>query len=272
MTSEARDLALLGGQPIKLFRFLRQNTTWCYTNADQPITINGNTYLPEGIDHSNVTDGGDKVSITITMPKTAAVVENWWPYPPADPIAVAIWTQHAGEDDWLVDWIGNVISAQFDDTTITLTSEPTQQRARRGGAQRICQSNCDLLHYSQGRGQCGVDKAQYALPSQLLTVNGLTLTADAFGTLPNGRLAGGWIEWTRADGIVESCSTAGHSGSTIVLLYGGDSLSPGLNVTAYPGCAQTWDDCTYYNNTARFGGELYLPGRNYYDGNFVGLN
>lgn len=104
----------------------------------------------------------------------------------------------------------------------------------------------------------------------LTAVSGLSLTATAFATLPSGRLAGGYIEWTRAsDGLVEFRSIKGHSGSDITLDYGGLDLAVGLQLRAYPGCAHTWADCGYYENRGNYGGDLWMPVKSPFDGNPV---
>lgn len=103
----------------------------------------------------------------------------------------------------------------------------------------------------------------------LTSISGLTLTAVAFGLFPSGRLAGGFIEWTRADGLTEFRTVRSHSGSTIVIDYGALDLAVGLVVTAYPGCAHTWDDCVSHENKSNFGGDLWLPVKNPFSGNPV---
>lgn len=271
MTSEARDVALLGGQPIKLYRITRGNLHWYYTNAGREIDFRGDTYEPTAIANDKITDGGEqqKRTINITLPKTLAVATNWRPYPPSDPMAITIWTLHQGETDYLVDWVGRLISPVFDDTKLTLTSEPSQTRNKRGGRSRVWQRGCDLVLFSQGNGLCNLDKAAHAIAATLTAVTGLTLRAAAFAAVPTGRLNGGWIEWTRSDGLTERRSINAHAGDSITVLYGAADLLPNLNLTAFPGCGGTFDDCTYFGNNPNFGGEMYIPGRDYYDGNPV---
>lgn len=271
MTSESRDASVDAGQPLKLVVFTRASKTWRYTDADRVIFHDGNAYAPTPIKVSEITDGGEqnKVSIKLTLPKTATVAANWRPYPPADPIGVTVMTQHYGETDFLVDWIGRIIQPHFDDTLLTLTSEPSATMAKRGGGGRTWQRDCDLLLYSQGEGLCNVIKADHALPATLLTATGLTLTAAEFASLPDGRLAGGYVEWTREDGLIDRRSIDSHTGTAIGIEYGSPDLVTALAVTAYPGCNQSWDDCTYFHNNDNYGGERWIPGRDYYDGNPV---
>ena len=269
MTSEARDAALLGGQPVMYMRFTRGAVNWYYTNGDSPRSFLGETWTPAAISRGKIQDGGEtqQQTLEITLPKTLAVAGNWRPYPPADTIMVTVWTQHDGETDALVDWIGRCLSPKFDDTTLTLQSEPSHTAAQRAGNGPVLQRVCDLTLFSAG---CGVDLAAHQIPATLSAVSGLTLTASAFLAFPSGRLARGWIEWTRAaDGIVDRRDIVSHSGNSIVINASAQDIATGLVVDVAPGCSGTWDDCTYYANTDNLGAELFMPGRNYYDGNPV---
>src|SRR5690606_27302228 len=135
-----------------------------------------------------------------------------------------------------------------------------------GGKGRVIGRGCDHTLYGPG---CGLDPADFALPATLSAVGGLTLTASEFLTLPAGRLAGGYLEFTDNDGFTVRRSIAAHPGNTIVLDYGHDELAAALEVTVYPGCNHTWEDCLYFENTDNYGGFLYMPDRDYYDGNPV---
>jgi len=268
MTSEARETSAATGVPVQLFKFTRGTVEWCYTTADRDMVVDGRTFVPAPISHSEINDGGEsnKVSITITMPKTLPVAGNWRPYSTRDTVAVTVWTQHEGETDWLVDWIGRVISPEFDDTRLRLRSEPSATTAKRGGRGRICQRPCDHIWGSEG---CGVDPAEHELPATLDAVTGLSLQSTSFLLVPSGRLAGGWIQWVRSDGVTDYRNIEAHSGDTITIDESAADLAAALAVSAFPGCAQTWEDCEYYENTDNYGGYLYMPTRNFYDGNPV---
>lgn len=254
---------------VKLFRITRGPLTWRYTSVRMAVTHDGEVYAPAAIKHSEIHDGGDrnKVSITLEMPRRLEVADNWWPWPPQDAIVLTIITLEDGVP--FVDWIGRLVAPKFTTSKLTLLSEPSSVRSRRGGKGRKFQRGCDLILYSQGRGQCNVDPVAHALPATLDAVNRLTLQSSAFLALPAGRLAGGWFEWERENGLIERRSIEQHPGNTVLLDYGHDDLVPGLQGTAYPGCAQDYEDCSYYENTDNYGGYLYMPGRNYWDGNPV---
>lgn len=99
---------------------------------------------------------------------------------------------------------------------------------------------------------------------------GLTLTAAAFAGLPSGRLAGGFVRWARAaDGLIEFRTIKAHAGNTITLDYGALDLAVDLVLRAYPGCAHNWADCGYHENRHNYGGDLWMPVKNPFDGNPV---
>src|SRR5690606_32250126 len=161
--------------------------------ADRGVAVNGAAYLHEeagvaaAISHTEIQDGGEsaKQPITLTLPLGLSVVDNWRPYPPGETIVCTIYTKHDGESDWLVDWIGRVVAPSWTDSVLTLRSEPSITRARRGGKGRVIGRGCDHTLYGPG---CGLDPADFALPATLSAVDGLTLTASEFLTLPAGRL------------------------------------------------------------------------------------
>ncbi|MGH1447875.1 MAG: phage BR0599 family protein [Pseudomonadaceae bacterium] len=103
----------------------------------------------------------------------------------------------------------------------------------------------------------------------LTALSGLTLTAAEFTTYASGRLAGGFIEWVRADGATEIRTIREHSGDTITIDYGALDLAVDLVVTAYPGCAHTWAACGQLENQINYGGNLHMPLENPYSGDPV---
>lgn len=103
-----------------------------------------------------------------------------------------------------------------------------------------------------------------AASGALTDVSGVQITAPVFAQsfLP---LAGGWAEWTRADGVIERRSITAHDGDTITLLYGAADLAVGLLVSAKPGCEQTWDACEIrfgFEAPNHYGGAIYKPVKN----------
>jgi len=94
----------------------------------------------------------------------------------------------------------------------------------------------------------------------LTAVAGLQVTSADFADSPL-TLAGGWMQWTRTDGMIERRTINAHDGDTITLLYGAADLSVGLDVIAVPGCEQTWAACVerFQDPENHYGGAIYKP-------------
>lgn len=260
------------GKPIRLFRFDRQSVSWRYCTAEQNLTIGGFTYLAGQIDRDEIRQTAerakDKLKIKLAylrdpaapeLPVTQALGNNWNPYIPSDTIRVTCMATHLGDTDPPnVEWMGIVAQPEFTDTELTLTCVPGLAIARAVNQGPKWQRGCWKTVYSNGLRGCNLDPATFAVSATLSAASGLTLTAAAFASAPLS-LAGGWIEWTRVDGLVERRSILAHSGSTITLIYGGPDLAPGTAVVAIPACEQTWAACDARSNTDNYGGGIYMP-------------
>ncbi|WEN13705.1 DUF2163 domain-containing protein [Rhodanobacter sp. AS-Z3] len=265
------------GRPVRLFRFERQGLVWRFCNAPQDLTIGGFTYLAAQIDRSEIKQtverAKDKVQVTIaylrdpgatTFPVTQALGDNWHPYTPSDTVRVICLSAHIGDTDPpVVEWMGMVSQPAFTDVELTLTCEPSTAIALALQQGPKWQKGCYKTVYSTGPRGCGLDPAAFEVTATLTAASGLTLTAAEFGTSPLS-LAGGWVEWTRTDGLVERLSIMSHSGTSIGLLSGAVDLAIGLAVVARPACEQTWAACAvrFANPELHYGGAIYKPVKN----------
>ncbi len=117
---------------------------------------------------------------------------------------------------------------------------------------------------------CGVNRDQFKVAATVSTLTGSAIEYSSAAMLPDGRAAGGYIEWSIGSGELERRSILAHSGSTLTLLGGTDGLSAGQAITVYPGCRQTTADChDYFANLDNFGGFPAMPGTSPFDGNPV---
>jgi hypothetical protein len=282
----AHELSRFLGRPVHLFAFTRQSLAWRFASGSRDVVVGDTTYqCAPGIARSEISQTSERAKdkITISMPYlldpnalehpvTQSFGDNFRPYPPGDVVYVTCMSMHANDDaiETAADWMGRVSSAKFTDTQLELTCEPTRSNKKfSGNTGRWC-VGCPLALDGTGNGQCNVDAATHGFAATLLSVEGLKLTADAFAGHENGRLEGGYIEYARADGLIERRTIMSHSASTITINYGGAEIIAELQVTAYPGCAHTTDDCNdYYNNIDNFGGHKDMVVENPMDGHRV---
>jgi len=108
----------------------------------------------------------------------------------------------------------------------------------------------------------GAAVTAYTVPlwflAEVAAVNGLRLTSPAFAAAALS-LAGGFIQWRRADGVLEVRSIMSHSGNSIGIHYGALDLAPGLVVQAYVGCAHNLPACEAHGNQINYPGFRWLP-------------
>lgn len=280
MTFEAYETSARGGKPTHLFVITRQNLVWRFAAADRDITIDGKTYQAAPISRSNIKQTLEKPqqNITITMPYmldpnaaehpvTQAIGDIWHPYIPSDVVSVVCMATHVSDPDQeiRVEWIGEVQQPKYDTGKLELTCVPPGQisKARYQGPKwsRTCQKSV----YSTGLRGCNLVPDTVQVTGTVTAVSGVTVTAPEFSA-SSLSLAGGYLVWTRQDGIVERRTIMAHAGDTITLLYGAADLDVGLDVTALPGCEHTWAACVARGNTDNYGGALFMPVKNPYDG------
>lgn len=150
-----------------------------------------------------------------------------------------------------VDWTGsephnysaNITAYDADTTTITLD---------------------DVTHIAVGT-KVTAHTTKIEIDATITAMDGLTLTASEFADSALG-LAGGYLWWTRSDGIVEQRSIMDQQGDKITILSGGEDLAVGTVVTAVPGCDHTWSACVARGNDINYGGALFKPVSNPYHG------
>lgn len=269
---ETFELSRFLGRPVRLFVFQRQSVVWRFCNADRDLIIGGNTYLAAPIDRGEIKQTAERAKDKLTIklaylrdpaapefPATQVLGDNWHPYIPSDPIAVTCLATHYGDTDPpAVEWSGIVTQPSFTDVELTLTCEegPAIAKARNQGPK--WQRACWKTVYSTGLRGCNLALDAFDVSATLSAVSGLVVTAAAFASAPLA-LDGGWVEWTRIDGLVERRSIMAHSGGNLTLLYGAADLAAGLAVTARPGCQQTWAACDARGNTINYGGAIYKP-------------
>ncbi len=268
MTFDALERSRYLGQPVRLLRLTRGNLVERYAGVDRAVVVDGDTYSPLAMTHSEIQDTSErgKNTITVTLPIDAPCISWWRPFPPSTTVLVELLSVHRGDSEVTTQWIGRVTDRKYTDSQLILRCEQSRTSSRSRGLNLCWMRGCPLAVYSQGNGLCNLNKDDFAVPFTVTSLTGLSLAAAAFSgvDLP---LDGGFIEWTRPDGEPESRSIVSQSGGVIDLMYGSDMLPPGTEGIAYPGCPGDWAACTARENTKNYGGAPYLPNKNPYSGN-----
>ncbi|UYK72513.1 phage BR0599 family protein [Xanthomonas sacchari] len=260
--------------------FTLQGVTYRYNSSDRNLEVGGKTYLAATISRSEINETTERSKNELTikftyllnpgapeLPSTQPLGDLFRPYAPTGKVQVICMALHAGDNDLeaKVEWMGRVISPKFSDTALMLTCEQVSSRKNFRGVLPRATRGCSKALYG-----CGVAASDHAFPAVLSLVVGSALTSSAFAGYADGRLEGGYVEWTRSNGLVEQRTIYSHIGNTIVLNYGGAELAAGLTLTAHPGCAHTYGDCRdYFDNAPNYGGFKNLNAENPFDGHRI---
>lgn len=269
MSFDSLERSRAAGAPILLVRFTRDFVHWRFTTAQTEQILSAETYVPAHMSITPIKQTAEpaKLRRTITLPHDSPLAAQVSPFPPSDPIGVTIWQRHDGDPETPVEWIGRVVGVEFSGAELRLICEPSSATARRAGRARVFQRGCAHVLYSQGDGLCNADRTLFAVTGQLLSIDGSKVTANVFATQPDGRWAGGYLEWVLPSGLRERRGIEAHTGIEVTLSFPALSLAVGLQVTAFPGCAHTVADCEgFFDNLPNYGGNPYEPQRSPFDG------
>ncbi|HZF96965.1 MAG TPA: DUF2163 domain-containing protein [Pseudoxanthomonas sp.] len=273
------ELSRFGGKPVRLFQFIRQGLVWRFASSDRDLVIGGFTYVAAQIDRSEIKETAERAKDKITIsfaylrdrtaleyPSTQELGDNWHPYIPSDEVRVVCMDAHYGDSDPPnIVWMGVVTQPKFGDVEMELHCEPTNGYARARNQGPKWQRGCWKTIYSTGLRGCNLNPEAFKVNAVVSGVNGLVVTANAFASAPLP-LHGGYLIWTRSNGLIERRSIMAHNGSNVTLLYSASDLVNGLAVTARPGCPRTWAACAARNNTINYGGSVYKPVKSPMDG------
>ena len=257
MSYAAREASVYQGQPVELYRFTCGSQLFYYTGADSDQTYGGQTYTAIRITRGAIDNGAEdqRGELEIRAPRSLPVALLFIPDLPARPVLVDVYRFHRGDSETVVLWSGQVASAKFAGSEVTLTALPDARSFRRLIPSLTFQSQCNWMLFSP---QCGLNKATYKVTATLDTVSIVTLRAAIFATFANGYFRSGWAE--TADG--ETHWITDHVGDTITLLTPFRTLVAGQSVDVYPGCDRTIAACKVFGNLAHHCGFPFVPSKN----------
>lgn len=257
------------GAPITLIRFIYgtgPTDYLAYTNAEQPVTVDGVSYVPIPVDRDAIKSSGnlDKSKMTVRTPHDSDIAKLFLVYPPAQEVSVIIREGHFGDPDkdFKVVWSGRVLSCSREDSEASLTCEPIQTSIRRSGLRRNWQIGCPHALYGP---RCRAQMAPRTYPRQIVALAGQTVTLDD-GWLPadltTATFVGGMIRWQGKHGTEYRTILKIQGANSSVLVLAGilRDLEVGGMIDVIAGCAHNLDDCEHVHaNVPNYGGQPWIP-------------
>jgi len=272
MTYNTREISNAGGQPVSLYEFRLGNTYWRFCNADQDLTFGDDVYTAYAISDDGMTQGGsDQNDLQITIPTVAEVAQLFRSSRPSGKVWLTARHWHYGDDESETPtyWVGSITnSILIDRATATLYGRSIGGTYDRNGLRLPWGRSCPHPLYGIG---CFVDKTEHEYSFVVDTVNGTNFTVeiavgDTWEDPAEGSFSGGFIEWLRTDGSTDRRGIEKQDGNDFRVFGGTDTITPGLEITAYPGCNRATSGCKLFDNLPNYGGFPHLPGKSPFDG------
>lgn len=271
MTFQTYEQAVQSGAPIELYEFEVGPTIYRYTSAPDDFVYLTKNFSAVQIVRGDVEESGElpKDALTVTVPRDAAIADEFRVAPPSDVVLLSIYRMHYDDPDGerKLFWTGRVLNCEWKGASADLTCESIYTALKRPGLRRLYQRQCPHVLYGTA---CGLLLTAWKLTTTLDTVSGTSLTAANFGLQADGYFAGGMIEWESEPGRYERRGIKSHIGTTITLTHPIVGIEAGASVDYWPGCDHSLTTChSKFANRANYGGFPYVPKKNPFTGTNV---
>lgn len=244
-------------RPRQLFRFVMGSVVWGLVSGEsQPFRWNNVDFMPDAVVELGQIDQSlaeSTPSVEIPVESTAGVAQQFIAYLPAEPIFLYVYrlNEAAGDGEYGVEFIGEVVTSAFDESTgvCTLTARMVSAAMSRNVPWCVYSTNCQRALYGVG---CDVNREDYVTVTNIVGGAGTTAISSAdFASAAADHGATDPVattEWFR-NGFVrhvesnEVRTVIGHDGTTLYLHTPFSSLKNGDQVRAYAGCDRTRGHC-----------------------------
>lgn len=274
MAYSDNEISNQAGKPVALYEFKYGNTFWRYTTNDEDLTFgtgpSAKTFTAKAITDEGVTQGGsDQNDLQISMASDLPVTSLFRVSRPSGKLWLWVRRYHLGDPDTETPllWLGTIVSSSYvDDATDRLNGRSIAGTYDRSGLRLSWGRMCPHPLYGIG---CYVDKSLHAYPRTIDTKTGTSFTCTAHSEPEEGTFSGGFLEWERGDGSMETLGIEHQDGNDFRVFGSTAGLEIGTEVTIYPGCARNTTVCKLFDNLPNYGGFPHMPGKSPFDGSPV---
>lgn len=236
---------------------------YLFTDAEQPVVFEGETYKPVPITRSEVTSSGDADdgSLTVTIAAGEPIDFDFIATPPDQVLNLTVRRGHVGtaltRANFPVIWGGRITSVVFPASTIEITSEPITSSLRRPGLRRHYQIMCPHVLYGEG---CRANRNRATVRRTVGIIDGNRISLTQGLPISGQKYVGGIIEWGFDTPRKHMRTIVRVEGPTIVIRGLTDGLYVGAPVAVSLGCNRSMEDCEQlHNNIHNYGGQPFIP-------------
>ena len=265
----ATDQSSESSQPIYLYVLANDLGTYRYTSRETEVIYDEQTYSPEAISHSAVSNSGDmtKDRLDINIPIENEAARDLLIGNSEQPSSLTVFRGHSTDEDFefVVYWKGRITNAVANGASVKMECESIFTSLRRYGLRARYQKSCRHNLYSEG---CGVDKEGFKVEGTVSVISDLTLTVAEADDFDDGYFVGGYISF---NGITRRI--VAHEEDQITINRAIESLKDAelpVLIDLYPGCDKLRTTCNNkFDNLLNFGGFPWIPSKNPFGGSSI---
>ncbi len=269
MTYNAIEVSTELAEPTELFEFNYGSNYYRFTSSAVPVVYAGQTYTPANIKRGSITNTANpnSGSLTITTFRTNPIATLFKFQPPSAVVSVTVRRRHLtdGDAEFIVVWIGRVLSAAFLGNEAKLVCEPLFVSLKRTGLRLHYQTGCPHALYGNG---CNLLPSSFRTVSNTFSVTGTTVFAAEVAAQPQNYFAGGYVEYVSLEtGDIEQRSILSSNAGNLELSLPPVGLDGAAELLIHPGCNHSVSDCvSKFGNLLNYGGQPFIPGKNPFGG------
>jgi uncharacterized phage protein (TIGR02218 family) len=262
MTYLEDEMSAHDGQPIELYEFYSNSTTYRFTSHVESVEFSGHTFNAIPITRGSLEGGTqeDSPTIEIRMPYTERIVKDFAYGVSPNSLQLIIYRLHTATGQPIEYWRGEVAAISVSGRVAKFRVPSVLAGKMKSSVPgTFYQSQCNHCLYSS---RCGISSEAYKLRTTVLNIssNGASLVLASSG--------GASQNWFKAGEIIRASDgerrmVVYQSGASIDLNYPFPNIKIGDTVNIYAGCDHTVGDCRdKFNNIINFGGHPFIPSSN----------
>lgn len=265
-------------EPVSLYLFrygVATANVYGYTDAEDPITLDGVVYnpVPIGRGKTRASGGLDKSTLKIETSIDTEIVQLYLDGGPSYRTTLVI---RSGDvtlpvtiGNFPVVFAGRVVGIEPKIPVCEIAAEPASTAMRGPGLRRHYQFGCPHVLYGK---RCLADQNAVKQETTVssFTKVGIVVPGGWNGPVPLDKFFNGYVTWTAADGRVEVRTILSATSGGITVTRRITNLVDATALTVFPGCNHQDNDCrdlhvelgSGVSNIVNFGGQKHIPTKN----------
>lgn len=264
MSYDAFEISTESSQPVELYKFVLNGTTFAYTSSEDAVTVGSVLYAPIAISRGKVDQTRETRAniVEVTVSSSNPIAQAYIATIPGQRTSVTIlrYQRPDGATPQVVTVFSGFVSAvAFENFgMVAKISILPATAALSRPVPRVCyQSQCNHVLYDA---RCTIDENLFRYTTIVSAVSGSTITLPGAGALGANYFDAGRVDFPSTG---DRRLVLSSSGDVLTLLLPFAQNPLGAPVNAFAGCAHDGPTCAVkFANTVNYGGFPFVPHEN----------